>query len=275
MNDLDQLWTLVQQWLALYGLRIPVALLILLVGRWLARSISRAQTRVLERHAQDPVLTGFLRHLTYWALLTAVVVAAIGQLGINVASFLAILGAAGLAVGLALKDSLSNFAAGVMLVIFRPFCIGDYVQAGGTAGTVDVINIFNTVMRTPDNQRIIVPNSLIINDVITNVTANPTRRLDLVFGIAYGDDTARAKEILQGLLNEEGRILEDPAPVIAVAELADSSVNIVCRPWVKTEEYWAVRFDLIERAKRAFDEAGISIPFPQRDVHLHQVEQAA
>ena len=176
-----------------------------------------------------------------------------------------------MAVGLALKDSLGNFASGVMLVFFRPFKIGDAVTAGGVTGKVETISIFNTTFRTFDNQRMIVPNGQITNGVITNINANPTRRLDLVFGIGYEDNILTAKAIFKNILESDTRILEDPAPLIVVSELADSSVNFYVRPWVNTEDYWDVKFDLTEKIKLALDEAGISIPYPQTDIHLHQV----
>jgi len=203
-------------------------------------------------------------------------VAAVGRLGVNTTSFLTIIGAAGLAVGLALKDSLSNFAAGVMLVLFRPFTIGDVVSTAGITAKVEKITIFNTLFCTPDNQLVIVPNNKIISDIITNINAKDTRRIDLVVGISYTDDMIQTKNILEGLAKADTRILTDPATTIAVAELADSSVNLVFRPWVKTDDYWAVRFDLTENIKNALDEAGISIPFPQQDVHLFvEKEEAA
>jgi len=179
-----------------------------------------------------------------------------------------VLGALGLAVGLALKDSLSNIAAGIMIILFRPFRIGDAVTIAGVTGSVQQIGLFNTVLHTPDNQKIIVPNSKILGDIITNITANETRRIDLVVGISYEDDIDKAKAILWELAAKDQRILKDPAPTIAVAELADSSVNLVFRPWVKTSDYWAVRFDLTEQIKKTFDAEGVSIPYPQQDVHL-------
>jgi small conductance mechanosensitive channel len=189
---------------------------------------------------------------------------------------LAIVGAAGLAIGLALKDSLSNFAAGVMLVMFKPFTVGDVVSTAGITAKVEKITIFNTLFCTADNQLLIVPNNKIISDIITNINAKDTRRIDLVVGISYSDDMAQTKEILEGLAKQDDRVLDDPAVTIAVSELADSSVNLVFRPWVKTEDYWAVRFDLTEKIKTSLDEAGISIPFPQQDVHLFvEKEEAA
>jgi len=230
----------------------------------------------LEKNNFDLALVSFLTHLTYYALVVLVVVAAAGRLGINTTSFLTVIGAAGLAVGLALKDSLSNFAAGVMIVLFRPFTIGDVVSTAGITAKVEKITIFNTRFCSPDNQLIIVPNNKIIADIITNINAKDTRRVDLTVGISYSDDMAETKEILARLAKEDSRILADPAPFIAVAELADSSVNLVFRPWVKTADYWDVRFALTEKIKNRLDEAGISIPFPQQDVHLFvEKEEAA
>lgn len=258
-----------------YLFNVVVALLIFVVGRWLAARISGTLADAMGRRKLEPTLVNFLSQLLYYALLAAVAIAALNRLGVQTASLLAVFGAAGLAVALALKDSLGNFSAGVMLILFKPFRVGDFVTAGGVSGSVKEISIFHTELATPDNQKIIVPNSAIMGGVIINVTANPTRRLDLVFGVSYGDDLARSKEIIRAALAAESRILPEPAPVIAVAELADSSVNIVARPWVKTSEYWDIRFALIEQIKQDFDRAGIVIPFPQRDVHMHVVEKQA
>ncbi len=262
-------------WVSMYSLNIIGAILIFLVGKWLARRISNLLSKLLERNNIDLTLVHFLTNLTYYSLIVLVVVAAAGRLGINTTSFLTIIGAAGLAVGLALKDSLSNFAAGVMLVLFRPFTVGDVVSTAGITAKVEKITIFNTQFCSPDNQLIIVPNNKIISDIITNINAKDTRRIDLTVGISYSDDMAKTKDILERLAKEESRILADPAPTVAVAELADSSVNLVFRPWVKTADYWDVRFGLTERIKNSLDEAGISIPFPQQDVHLFVEKQEA
>ncbi len=256
-------------WASAYSLKILAAILVLLIGRWLSKKIARLLEVVLEKNKVDPTLVGFLSNITYYALIVMVLIATAAQLGINTTSFLTVVGAAGLAVGLALKDSLSNFAAGVMLILFRPFRVGDFVSAGGVKGTVEQITIFNTIMKTPDNQRLVVPNGSITSDVITNVTANPTRRVDMVFGIGYDDDIAKAKEIIARLIAEDPRVLPEPAPKIAVSELGDSSVNIVARPWAKTEDYWDLFFDLTEKVKVTFDNEGITIPYPQRDVHIY------
>lgn len=209
------------------------------------------------------------------ALLTFIIIAALATLGVQTTSFIAVIGAAGLAIGFALQGSLSNFAAGVMIIIFRPFKVGDYVEVGGASGTVEAIHIFSTIVNTPDNKKIIIPNSRVSGDTITNYSANDIRRVDLVVGVSYGDDIRKAKQILEKILSEEQRILKDPPFTIGVMELADSSVNFAVRPWVKTSDYWAVYFDLTERVKTTFDENGISIPFPQRDIHLFQEAASA
>jgi len=258
----------IQGWISIYALNIVGALLIFIVGKWLAHRIANLIGKLLKKNNVDLALVHFLTNLTFYTLIVLVVVAAAGRLGINTTSFLTIIGAAGLAVGLALKDSLSNFAAGVMLVLFRPFTIGDVVSTAGITGKVEKISIFNTLFCTPDNQLVIVPNNKIISDIITNINAKDTRRIDLVVGISYTDDMAKTKDILERLAQDDSRVLADPATTVAVAELADSSVNLVFRPWVKTADYWTARFDLTEKIKNALDEAGISIPFPQQDVHL-------
>ena len=210
-----------------------------------------------------------------WALIIFVVIAALGQLGIQTASFVAIVGAAGLAIGLALQGSLANFAAGVLILIFRPFEVGDFVEVAGVSGAVQNIQIFTTERHTPDNKKVIVPNGGVISGNITNYSANNTRRVDLVFGIGYSEDIDVAKTLLQTVLAAEPKVLQDPEPTIGVVELADSSVNLVCRPWVNTADYWDVYFNVTEAVKKALDAGGISIPFPQRDLHLHHVNAPA
>ena len=261
---------MVTYWVTTYSVKIIAALLILVIGKWLARKITNMIMKLMEKNKVDITLVRFLDSIMYYTFMVMVVIAAAGQLGVNTTSFLTIVGAAGLAIGLALKDSLSNFASGVMLVLFRPYRVNDYVDIGGVAGTVVSVSLFTTELNTPDNQKVIVPNAGITSNVITNVTANPTRRVDLVIGIGYGDDIKKAKEVIQGVLAEETRILSTPVPLIAVSELADSSVNFVVRPWVNTGDYWGVYFALNENIKLAFDANGISIPFPQQDVHMYQ-----
>ncbi len=269
MEQLDQYLNLGREWLLTYGPNLLVALIILIAGRLVVKWVTRLTRKALRRSGMDDTLILFLDKLIYYTLLVAVVLAAADQLGIKTTSFLAILGAAGLAVGLALKDSLSNFASGVMLILFQPFRVGDVVSTAGVTGKISSISIFNTVLNTADNQKIIVPNSAITSDVITNITANPTRRLDLVIGIGYDDDIRTAKDILEGIIRDDKRILDDPAPTIALGELGASSVDLLVRPWVRTEEYWDVRADLLERIKITFDQKGITFPYPQQDVHMY------
>jgi small conductance mechanosensitive channel len=266
--NIEKITETITNLISVYALKFVAAILIFFIGKWLAHKLSHLIVKLLEKNKVDVTLIGFLEGITYYTLLIVVLIAAAGQLGINTTSFLTVFGAAGLAVGLAFKDSLSNFASGVMLILFRPFRVGDVVSAGGVTGTVEKITIFNTIFKTPDNQKVIAPNSSITGGIITNVTANPTRRVDLVAGIGYGDDITRVKEILTALVKADPRILPDPAPKIAVSELADSSVNFIVRPWVKTGDYWDVYYDLTEKIKITFDREGISIPYPQQDVHL-------
>jgi small conductance mechanosensitive channel len=253
-----------------WAIHIGMAIIIFVVGRWLAKLLVALVSRLLQRSKLDAMLVSFFTSILNALLLLLVVIAALEELGVDTTSLVALLGAAGLAVGLALQGSLQNFAAGVMLILFRPFKAGDYVEAAGTAGVVEEIGIFSTRMRTGDNREVIVPNGGIYKGNITNFSARDTRRIDMVFGIGYDADLRRAREIIEALLAADERILADPAPLVAVAELAESSVNFNVRPWVNASDYWPVRYDLTEKLKLAFDEAGISIPYPQMDVHVHQ-----
>lgn len=254
-----------------FGLKLVTALVIFIIGRWVARWLAGLVQKGMSRAGTDATLTGFIRNIIYIALLTFVVLAAIAQLGVQTTSFIAVLGAAGFAVGLALQGSLANFAAGVLIIIFRPFKAGDFVEAAGIAGVVEAIQIFTTTLRTGDNKTIIVPNGQITSGTIVNYSAKDTRRVDMVVGVSYGDDLDKVRRVLDAVLKEDDRILADPEPTIGVLQLADSSVNFAVRPWVKTADYWPVYFDLHEKVKKRFDEEGISIPFPQQDVYLHQV----
>lgn len=256
-----------------YALPLLFAILILVLGAWAAKAVRKAVRKVMGRRELDPIVVGFVANFAYIILLAFVIMAALERVGVKTTSFVAIIGAAGLAIGLALQGSLANFAAGFLMVIFRPFRKGDYIEAGGTAGVVDEIQVFSTVLKTPDNCLVVVPNSKIMGDNITNYSAQETRRLDLVFGIGYSDDLRKAKGILQQIADADERVLRDPAPLIVVGELADSSVNLILRVWVKSADYWAYKFDTTEKVKLAFDEQGISIPFPQRDVHLIQAQK--
>lgn len=261
---------IMKDWLFLYGPNIITAVAILVIGRWLVQWITGFIKKSLTKSKMDETLIRFLDKLIYYVLLIAVILAAADQVGIETTSFLAILGAAGLAVGLALKDSLANFASGVMLILFQPFRVGDAITAAGISGSVERIDIFSSVINTWDNQKVIIPNSMITSDVITNINANPTRRIDLVIGISYDDEVNEAKALLDGILKADNRILADPASRIALSEFADSSINLVVRPWVKTDDYWDVRFNLMDTIKKTFDEHNISIPYPQQDVHMYQ-----
>ncbi|MDG2176752.1 MAG: mechanosensitive ion channel [Gammaproteobacteria bacterium] len=252
-----------------WAVKIITALAIFYIGRMIAKSLTGFVKQIMRKSKTDEALVSFLSSIIYTVLLIAVILAAVDQLGVNVTSLLAILSVAGLAVGLALKDSLSNFAAGIMILIFRPFKIGDFVTIGGTSGVVDEIGLFCVLMHTGDNQRIIIPNSAVYGNTITNTSALPTRRIDLVMGIGYDDNIGTAKNIILEIIASDERILAEPEPVIAVAELADSSVNLVVRPWVNAADYWAVRFHLLETMKVKLEEGGISIPYPQRDIHVY------
>jgi len=258
------------EYVALYGVNIIAALLIFILGRWFADLLSKVIEKAVERSSKDITLATFVKHLSYAGMLILVIIAAISKLGVQTASLVAVIGAAGLAIGLALQGSLSNFAAGILLIIFKPFKIGDLVEMAGVLGTVKEIHIFCSMVNTLDNRRVVIPNAKITGDNIVNLSDTDKRRIDMVFGISYGDDMAAAKSALQRVAAADSRILKDPEITIAVSELADSSVNIVCRPWVKPEDYWGVYFNLVEQGKLELEKSGITIPFPQQDVHLSQ-----
>ncbi|WP_196160338.1 mechanosensitive ion channel family protein [Reinekea sp. G2M2-21] len=261
------------EWLQTNTLSLILALAIFVIGRWVAHLIARLFKSVLLRAKVDTILVDFLTGIVNAALVLFVIIAAVDQLGVDTTSLVALIGAAGIAVGLALKDSLQNFASGVMLIVFRPFKAGDFIDAGGVTGIVEKISVFSTAMRTPDNKEVIVPNGNIYGGTITNFSARSTRRVDMVFGIGYDSDLLKAKSILQEMVSTDERILPEPEPVIAVGELADSSVNILVRPWVNSVDYWSVYWDMQERVKLRFDEEGITIPYPQMDVHVNSVAQ--
>jgi len=254
-----------------FGLKLVTALVIFIIGRWVARWLAGLVQKGMAKTGTDATLGGFLRNIIYIALLTFVVLAAIAQLGVQTTSFIAVLGAAGFAIGLALQGSLANFAAGVLIIIFRPFKVGDFVEAAGIAGVVETIQIFTTTLRTGDNKTIVVPNGQITSGTIVNYSAKDTRRVDMVIGVGYGDDLDKVRRVISEVLKEDQRVLAEPEVTIGVLELADSSVNFAVRPWVKTSDYWPVYFDLHENIKKRFDQEGITIPFPQQDVYLHQV----
>jgi len=252
-----------------FGLKLLVALVIFYVGRIVARILIRGLHKMMQAQNIDKILETFVCNLAYWSIMIFVIIAAISQIGIQTTSLIAVMGAAGLAVGLALQGSLSNFAAGVLIVIFRPYRVGDWVEAAGIAGSVEQVQILTTILKTGDNKQIIVPNSQIMGSIITNYSANDTRRVDMTVGVSYGDDLDKVRATLQEIISADERILDEPECTIAVSALADSSVNFVVRPWVKSSDYWGVMFDLTETIKKRFDEEGISFPFPQQDVHLY------
>ncbi len=268
--DVQQVMDLV----TLYGMKIVTGIVIFIVGRWIARILRRVAERSLTKGQADQIVISFVGNIVYVAVLAFAIIAALGAMGIQTASFAAVLAAAGLAIGLALQGSLSNFAAGFLLAIFRPFKTGDFIEAGGATGVVEEIQIFTTQMRTGDNKTIIIPNSSILGGNIVNYSTKPTRRVDFVFGIGYGDDIDKAREVLNGIIAADSRIHKDPEPMVVVSELADSSVNFTVRVWTDSGDYWPVFFDTTEAVKKKFDAAGVSIPFPQQDVHMHQVNAA-
>ncbi len=257
-----------------FSIKLVSALAIFVIGRWAAKRITNIAKTLMQRGDVDQMLQRFLGNLVYAVLLTMVILAAITQLGVQTTSFVAILGAAGLAIGLALQGSLSNFAAGVLIILFRPYKTGDYIEAAGVSGSVESVQVFTTILNTPDNKQVIVPNSAVMSGTITNYSANDTRRVDMVFGVGYEDSLDKVKQALSEIVSSDSRVHKEPAPVIAVAELADNSVNLAVRVWVDTGDYWGVFFDTTETVKRKFDEQGISIPYPQRDVHVYQKESA-
>ena len=254
------------------GINVAIAIAIFYVGKMVVSLVVRGLHKVMQRQEVDKTLETFVCNLVRMVLLVVVVIAAIGQIGIETTSFIAIFGAAGLAVGLALQGSLSNFAAGVLIVLFRPYRVGDFIEAAGINGVVEQVQILTTVLKTGDNKQVIVPNGQIMDSIITNYSANDTRRVDMVVGVSYDDDLDKVRDTIKELIAAEDRILDEPACTIAVSALADSSVNFVVRPWVKTPDYWGVMFDLTEAIKKRFDKDGITFPFPQQDVHLHTVK---
>ena len=254
-----------------FAIQAVLALVIFYFGRWAARLVTGLVRKILKKNDLDDMLINLVAQVVYVALLGFVILAALDQLGVNTTSALAIFGAAGIAVGLAVKDSLSNFAAGVMIILHRPFTAGHFVEVAGVSGKVLEVTLFSTVMLTSDNRRIIIPNGIVYSDKIINHSAENTRRVDVTFGIGYDDDLAMAQKLIVQAMKADPRILDDPEPAIALVELADSSVNLAARPWANTQDYWAVKGELMANVKKAFDANGISIPYPQQDVHMHQV----
>ncbi len=270
MENLNQLNTYLTGLLAEFGPRLLLAIVTLLVGLWVIKMISRLVRKGVKKSSIDDSLGSFFASAVSMVLKVLLVISVAGMMGVEMTSFIAILGAAGLAVGMALSGTLQNFAGGVMILIFKPFKVGDFIDAQGHAGIVNEIQIFNTILKTPDNKKIIIPNGGLSTGSMTNFTAEETRRVDMTFGISYDDDIDKAKGILQGIIDSNDLILPDPEPFIGVIELGDSSVNIVVRVWAKTSDYWSVFFHMQETVKKTFDKEDVSIPYPQRDVHLYQ-----
>jgi small conductance mechanosensitive channel len=270
----EQLVVLVQEQGTDIGMTILAAVLIFFIGRWLAHLVVNIARQALARTDMEDTLERFLCNILNAFLMTVVIIATIGALGVETTSLLAVLGAAGLAVGLALQGSLSNFASGVLIVAFRPYKVGDFIEAAGVSGSVEEVQIFTTVLQTSDNKQVIVPNSQIMNGIITNYSAHDTRRVDLVVGCGYGDDVDKVYKVLQEIIADDDRILKDPAPSINLNTLADSSVNFNVRPWVNKADYWGVYNGVTEQVKRRFDQEGLNIPYPQRDVHVYQHDSA-
>ena len=278
MNDLTdmsgfnwtQLWEKIITLSSEFGLQLLTALAIFWAGKFIAKIAQDALHRILQAQQVDKILETFVCNLAYWAIMIFVIIAAVHQIGVQTTSLVAMLGAAGLAVGLALQGSLSNFAAGVLIVVFRPYRVGDWIEAAGISGSVEQVQILTTILITADNKQIIVPNSQIMNSVITNYSAKETRRIDMTIAVSYNDDLDKVRKTIEDLINNEPRILEDPKHLIAVSELADSSVNFVVRVWVQTPDYSNVKFDMTEAVKKRFDQEDISFPFPQQDIHIYR-----
>ncbi len=268
---------MIQQWyndhsavMINYAIAFVVAIVIYWVGSKVAKAISNFIAKVMTKRDLDPIVVNFIKNIVFGLLMVVVIIITLGQIGIQTASFIAVIGAAGLAVGLALQGSLSNFASGVLIIAFRPFKAGDFIEAGGVAGVVEEIKLFSTFIRSGDNKQIIIPNSGVVGSAITNYSTKATRRIDLVIGVSYDADIKLAKKVLTEIVTSHANVLQDPAPVVAVAELADNSVNFVVRPWVKSSDYWPTHFDLMETIKIRLDEEKIGIPYPQMDVHIHK-----
>ena len=270
MIDIKEILAKGLEMVIFYGPKLIAAILTLLIGLWIIKALVKGIFKRIPESKMDITLKRFLRSILSMILKILLWISVISMMGIKMTSFVAILGAAGLAVGLALQGSLANFAGGVLIMLFRPYKIGDYIEAGGHAGTVHTIQIFNTILKTPDNKTIIIPNGNLSNSSMVNYSAEPKRRMELSVGISYTDDILKAKGLMLDIIKADERILKDPAPQVAVSELADSSVNFVFRVWVNSPDYWAVHFDMIEKVKLEFDKNDISIPFPQQDVHLYK-----
>lgn len=260
----------IMQYVASYGPRVIAAIAILLIGLWATTLIRGLIVRLMERRSVDPLITSFIATVLNVLLILFVFIAAISKLGVQTASLIAVVGAAGLAIALALQGSLANLASGVIIITLRPFKVGDYVETGSNAGIIEQIQLFYTQMRSPDNKEVMIPNANITSSALVNYTARPERRCDMVFAVSYDSDLDKIRRIIKDLLNKDERVLKDPEPIIVIGELADSSVNLWVRPWVKTDDLWEFKWDYTEAVKKRFDEEGITIPFPQRDVHYYQ-----
>ncbi|WP_297894077.1 mechanosensitive ion channel domain-containing protein [Shewanella sp.] len=274
MENLEGLLKQAPDLVMTYGLKILFAIIIFFVGKYFSGVAQKLVRKLLNSRKIDPTVVSFVANLTWAVVFVFTVIATLGQIGVQTASLVAVIGAAGLAIGLALQGSLSNFASGVLMVLFRPCRVGDYIEAAGIAGTVDEITIFSTKLRTPDNKVIVAPNSSIMNGTITNYSASENRRIDLVIGVSYSADIALTKKVLTDILDNNQYVLKDPSYTVGLAELANSSINFVVRPWVKTADYWTARFELLEQIKNALDAANIEIPFPQMDIHVKQLPES-
>jgi small conductance mechanosensitive channel len=265
---MENVWNTIYQYLATYGLKVVAAVIIFFVGRWIAKFVAKLIGKIMIKAKVDKTLANFVKSLCYIALMAFVIIASLNKLGVETTSIAVVIGAAGLAIGFALQGSLGNFAAGIMLIIFKPFKVGDFVEAAGKTGSVKEIQLFNTILTAPDNLCVIVPNGQITSASITNFTVNGTRRVDLIASISYHADLQHAKHILEQIVAQDSRVLKAPAPTVAVSELAESSVNFAVRPWVQAADYWNVYFDMTEKIKMTFDQNDIEIPYPQRDLHM-------
>ena len=265
-NYADMAMELIWKW----GPSLVMAIVTLIIGLWIIGIITKGIGKAMDKRKVDPSLAPFLKSLISTILKVVLLISVIGMVGVEATSFVAILGTAGLAVGLALQGTLQNFAGGVMILLFKPFKVGDVIDAAGYVGSVNAIQIFNTYLKTPDNKTIIIPNGTLANSSMTNYSTEPRRRVDFTFGVGYGDSTQKTRETLMELINADNRILKDPEPFIGVSELADSSVNFVVRVWVEAADYWPVHFEMNEKVYNKFNEAGLNIPYPQMDVHVHK-----
>ncbi|MEQ8302482.1 MAG: mechanosensitive ion channel [Cyclobacteriaceae bacterium] len=268
----DQIMSQATEWVFEYGPKVLGAIVVWIIGGWVIRALVSGQSKLMDKTNLDPSLKPFLQSLSTVLLKTMLVISVLGMLGIEMTSFVAILGAAGLAVGLALSGTLQNFAGGVMILVFKPYKVGDFIEAQGYSGTVSSIQIFNTILKTPDNKTIIIPNGGLSTSSMTNYSTEEKRRVDWTFGIAYGDDVDKAKAVIKRLSDEDSRIHKDPEVFIAVSALADSSVNFAVRAWVNASDYWGVFFDMNEKVYKTFNSEGLNIPYPQMDVHVHKNE---